>query len=162
VGVEIERKYLIADLGVVAGRNGVRIAQGYLAVDPERTVRVRIVGLHAYLTVKGITSADGTSRHEFEYEIPLSDAEQMLDRLALRPFVEKTRYRVVVGALAWEIDVFVGANEGLVVAEVELPSRSTEIALPEWVGKEVTGDPRYYNANLVLRPYSRWDEPGPG
>ena len=162
MGVEIERKYLVADPGVVGGRTGVRIAQGYLAVDPERTVRVRIAGPHAYLTVKGITSADGTSRDEFEYEIPFHDAEQMLDRVALKPCIEKTRYRVMVGATAWDIDVFGGANRGLVVAEVELPSRSTEVELPEWVGREVTGDPRYYNANLVRRPYSHWNEPGPG
>ncbi len=146
---------------MVAGLNGIRIAQGYLSVDPERTVRVRVAGPHGYLTVKGITSDDGASRAEFEYEIPVREAEQILDLIALKPFVEKTRYRVRAGSLVWEIDVFGGANEGLVVAEVELPSTSTEVELPEWVGPEVTGDPRYYNANLVRRPFSRWNEPGP-
>jgi adenylate cyclase len=86
----------------------------------------------------------------------------MLDRVALKPCIEKTRYRVMVGSTAWDIDVFGGANRGLIVAEVELPSRSTEVELPEWVGGEVTGDPRYYNANLVRRPFSDWNEPRPG
>jgi len=136
--------------------SGVRIRQGYLSVDPERSVRVRVAGPRAFLTVKGIGSESGASRAEFEYEIPLADAEELLDGLALRPQIDKTRYRVVVASLAWEIDVFAGENEGLVVAEVELPSETTAVVAPDWIGREVTGDVRYYNAHLVSDPYRGW------
>lgn len=156
MGIEIERKYLVRDLYVVDGPPGVRIRQGYLSVDPERTVRVRTAGTRAFLTVKGSTSESGASRAEFEYEIPLRDGELMLEGLAIRPLIEKTRYRVTAEGLVWEIDVFAGANEGLVVAEVELPSETTAFELPGWIGEEVTGDTRYYNANLVGYPYQTW------
>ncbi len=158
MGVEIERKYLVRDLSAVAGLPGIRMRQGYLSVDPERTVRVRVAGTRAFLNVKGRTSASGTSRAEFEYEIPVGEAEELLDGLALRPVIEKTRYRVPSGGLVWEIDVFGGENDGLVVAEVELPSDETAVVLPDWIGEEVTGDARYYNANLVSRPYRIWRE----
>ncbi len=156
MGVEIERKYLVRDAAVVAALPGTRMVQGYLSVDPERTVRVRVSGTRACLNVKGSSSASGTSRAEFEYEIPLADAEELLDGLALRPLIQKTRYRIDAGALTWEIDVFAGDNEGLVVAEIELPSESTAVVLPDWVGEEVTGDARYYNASLVSYPYKGW------
>jgi adenylate cyclase len=158
LGVEIERKYLVRDLSVVAGLAGTRMRQGYLSVDPERTVRVRVSGTRASLTVKGSTSEGGASRAEFEYEIPVRDAEDLLDGLAFRPQIEKTRYRVTAGRLVWEIDVFAGENEGLVVAELELPSEATAVAVPGWIGEEVTGDARYYNANLVGHPYKGWDK----
>jgi adenylate cyclase len=157
LGVEIERKFLVHDLSVVAGLVGTEMRQGYLSVDPERTVRVRLSGTRAFLTVKGIPSGSGASRDEYEYEISARDAQEMLDRIAIRPQVEKTRYRVTAGRLVWEIDVFRGENEGLVVAEVELPSEGTAVILPNWIGEEVTGDPRYYNNNLVAHPYSTWD-----
>ncbi len=156
MGIEIERKYLVRDLYVVDGLPGVRIRQGYLSVDPERTVRVRTAGTRTFLTVKGRTSESGASRAEFEYEIPLRDGELMLEGLAIRPLIEKTRYRVTAEGLVWEIDVFAGANEGLVVAEVELSSETTAFELPGWIGEEVTGDTRYYNANLVGYPYQTW------
>lgn len=159
MGVEIERKFLVRDLAVVDGITGTPIRQGYLSVEPERTVRVRISGSSGFLTVKGIASEDGQNRAEFEYEIPVRDAEEMLDGLAVRPLIEKTRYRVPVEGFMWEVDVFAGANEGLVVAEVELPSEATVVALPEWIGEEVTGDARYYNANLVERSYAAWNKP---
>lgn len=162
MGVEIERKYLVRDASVVAGLSGTRMIQGYLSVDPERTVRIRVSGPRAFLNVKGSTSESGTSRAEFEYEIPVQDAEELLAGLALRPQIEKTRYRIDAGSLVWEIDVFAGDNEGLVVAEVELPSEATAVALPDWVGDEVTGDARYYNANLVGHPYKGWGEAPPG
>jgi adenylate cyclase len=158
LGVEIERKFLVHDLSVVAGLVGTQMRQAYLSVDPERTVRVRVSGTRAFLTVKGIPSGSGSRRAEFEYEISARDAEEMLDRIALRPQIEKTRYRVTAGRLVWEIDVFAGQNEGLVVAEVELPSEGTAVILPNWIGPEVTGDPRYYNNNLVAHPYSEWDQ----
>jgi adenylate cyclase len=158
MGVEIERKFLVADRSVVASLAGTTMRQGYLSVDPERTIRVRVAGRRAFVTIKGAPSDSGASRAEFEYEIPVPDAEELLDRLALKPLVEKTRYRVPVGRYVWEIDVFSGDNEGLVVAEVELPSEGAAVMLPHWVGEEVTGDPRYYNASLVSHPYRDWDK----
>ena len=158
MGIEIERKFLVGDASVVDGRLGIPMRQGYLSLDPERTVRVRVSGVRAFVTIKGAPSDSGASRAEYEYEIPVPDAEELLDRLALRPLVEKTRYRVTVGRLVWEIDVFAGDNAGLVVAEVELPSEATALILPDWVGEEVTGDPRYYNASLVSLPFRNWDK----
>ena len=158
MGVEIERKFLVRDTSVVAGLVGTHMRQGYLSVDPERTVRVRISGTRAFLTVKGVPSDSGATRAEFEYEISARDAQEMLDRLTLGPQIEKTRYRLTAGRLVWEIDVFVGDNEGLVVAEVELPSEGMAVILPNWIGEEVTGDARYYNANLVSHPYREWDK----
>lgn len=156
MGIEIERKFLVSDVSVVASMAGTVMRQGYLSVDPERTVRVRVSGRRAFVTIKGAPSESGASRAEYEYEIPVLEAEELLDRLALRPLIEKTRYRVSVGRLVWEIDVFTGENDGLVVAEVELPSEATAVALPDWIGEEVTGDARYYNASLVSRPYRDW------
>jgi adenylate cyclase len=157
LAVEIERKFLVHDISVVAGLAGTEMKQGYLSVDPERTVRVRLSGTRAFLTVKGKPTGSGASRDEYEYEISARDAQEMLDRIAIRPAVEKTRYRVTAGRLVWEIDVFGGENEGLVVAEVELPSEGMAVILPNWIGEEVTGDPRYYNNNLVAHPYKTWD-----
>jgi adenylate cyclase len=158
VGIEIERKFLVSDRSVVVGLAGTEMRQGYLSVDPERTLRVRIAGRRAFVTIKGAPSDSGASRAEYEYEIPVGDAAEMLDRLALRPLVEKTRYRLPVGRLTWEIDVFEGDNEGLVVAEIELPTEAMGVVLPDWIGEEVTGDPRYYNASLVGHPYRDWDK----
>ena len=156
MGTEIERKFLVRDLSVLAGVPGTAFRQGYLSTDPERSVRVRLSGDLAFVTVKGITGPSGTTRAEFEYSIPPEDADAMLDELALRPLIEKTRYRVEDGGRLWEIDVFSGANEGLVVAEVELPTEDAAVEVPAWVGGEVTGDARYYNANLVAHPYRDW------
>lgn len=158
MGIEIERKFLVRDLSIVANLAGTAMRQGYLSVDPERTVRVRVAGPRAFMTIKGAGSESGASRAEYEYEIPAPDAEELLDRLALRPLIEKTRYRLPAGDLVWEIDVFRGDNDGLIVAEIELPSEATEVAMPDWIGDEVTGDPRYYNASLVSHPYRDWDE----
>jgi len=156
VGVEIERKFLVGDRSVVDGIAGIRICQGYLSLDPERTIRVRLAGTRAFLTIKGISSARGTTRAEYEYEIPVNEAEELLDAMALGPLIEKTRYRRTVGRLVWEVDVFEGENQGLVVAEVELPSEGAAVILPDWVGEEVTGDPRYFNASLVMHPFRDW------
>ncbi len=154
MSVEIERKFLVRDRSVLVGSAGARYRQGYLSRDPDRTVRVRLAGDHAFLTVKG--RSDGASRAEFEYEIPAADARSLLD-LCEPPLIDKTRHRIEHAGHTWEVDVFHGANDGLVVAEVELDAPDTPVQLPEWIGKEVTTDPRYYNANLVVRPYRSWD-----
>lgn len=149
---EIERKFLVKDSWQPQSE-GVKIAQGYLSTVPERTVRVRIKGEKGYLTIKGKNT--GISRAEFEYEIPRQDAEELL-AMAEQPILDKTRYLEKQGASLWEIDVFAGENEGLVVAEVELPSEEAVFERPAWLGEEVSGDVRYYNANLIKQPYSLW------
>jgi adenylate cyclase len=156
VSVEIERKFLVRDPSVVEGIVGTPIIQGYLSLDPERTIRVRLAGTRALLTIKGVSSASGTTRAEYDYDIPVAEAEELLESMALTPLIRKTRYRRPVGRLVWEVDVFEGENEGLIIAEVELPSEGAALILPDWIGEEVTGDPRYYNASLVSHPYRDW------
>lgn len=160
MATEIERKFLLADSVTVAdiaarASKSSRIAQGYLASDPQRTVRVRIKGEQGYITVKG--KNDGISRLEFEYPIPLADAKAMLT-LCTAPLIEKTRYIIPQDDLVWEVDVFSGDNEGLIVAEIELPTVDTPFTRPDWVGAEVSGDPRYYNSSLQRAPFSTWSE----
>ncbi len=154
MGTEIERKYLLGSDTWKAGARGKLYRQGYLQAAVERNVRIRIIGDRGYLTVKG--QASGITRLEFEYEIPLADAEGMLDALCLKPLIEKTRYRIEHAGLTWEIDEFAGDNQGLVVAEVELEDEAQEVELPSWVGREVTDDPRYLNSNLVQKPFTTW------
>jgi CYTH domain-containing protein len=154
MGIEIERKYLTASDGWRGLAEGIEYRQGYLSVIKERTVRVRTVGDRGYLTIKGIST--GASRAEYEYEIPVGDTHEMLDELCEHPLIEKRRHRIPYGDLIWEVDEFLGDNQGLVVAEVELTSEDQLIELPDWIGEEVTGDPRYFNSNLVARPYSTW------
>ena len=151
---EIERKFLIKRELWQPQSSGVEIRQGYLSLDPERTVRVRTKGAKGYLTIKG--KNQGISRTELEYEIPYEEACQMLEELCLRPLVEKTRYLEQHGQQLWEIDIFAGDNEGLVVAEAELPSEDTALALPIWIDREVSGEARYYNSNLIKLPYKNW------
>lgn len=153
MGKEIERKFLVAGEDWKYLGEGVSYRQGYLNTRKERVVRVRTMGDRAVLTIKGATK--GATRLEFEYNIPVQDAVQLLD-LCERPLVEKTRYKVPFRGLVWEVDEFHGENEGLMVAECELESEDQEIEKPNWVGDEVTDDPRYYNANLVAHPYSTW------
>ena len=126
----------------------------YLSSVKERTARVRRAGAKGALTVKGVSV--GAARKEYEYEIPPADADEMIDRLCEKPIVEKNRYRIPVGDVTWEVDEFLGINEGLVVAEVELHSEDQSFDKPDWIGEEVTGDPKYFNANLVARPFSTW------
>ncbi|PNU18585.1 adenylate cyclase [Geothermobacter hydrogeniphilus] len=156
MALEIERKFLLRNDTWKVGAEGVAYRQGYLSLDPQRTVRVRIAGDRAFLTIKGATR--GCARSEYEYPIPLQQARQMLDELCLRPQIEKTRYRVPHAGLIWEIDEFHGANEGLVLAEVELDRPDQPVVLPDWVGEEVTGDERYYNACLSRTPFSSWPQ----
>lgn len=158
MGMEIERKFLVTDESWRAGAHGTAYAQGYLARGSGRTVRVRIAGGEAWLTVKGPVS--GFSREEFEYPIPLQDAHRML-RLCEGPIIEKERYRIPFGKHLWEVDEFHGENAGLVIAEVELSDANEEPSLPPWIGLEVTGQPRYYNSNLTHHPYREWGPPSP-
>ena len=151
---EIERKFLVVGEEWRRTASGRRYRQGYLSTDPSRAVRVRTVGDHGFLTIKGATR--GATRDEYEYAIPVAEAQAMLDRLCLRPLIEKVRYAIPFQGRIWEVDEFLGENAGLVMAEVELEREGQEIAIPAWIGEEVTDDPRYYNANLVRNPFCRW------
>jgi len=154
MAMEIERKYIV-DAGKWHPEDaGLNVVQGYLPASGKTAVRVRIAGENAWLCLKGVNQ--GPVRSEFEYPIPVSDARQMLDELCVRPFIEKTRHYVSHAGATWEVDVFYGENTGLIIAEIELISEDQEIILPHWIKDEVTYDPRYYNANLVLKPFRRW------
>jgi adenylate cyclase len=152
MAMEIERKFLLKE-GVWPRGTAMKCCQGFLSSAKERTVRVRTVNNKGYLTIKGI--AVGASRPEFEYEIPYQDALELLD-ICEKPLIEKNRYRIEEGGLVWEIDEFFGENQGLIIAELELESEDQEFEKPDWVGEEVTGDPRYYNANLIKNPFTKW------
>ena len=154
MGTEIERKFLVTDDTWRGQGTATPFRQGYLSTVKERTVRVRAAGDEGTLTIKGITV--GASRTEFEYPIPVEDAHVMLDELCEQPIIEKTRHVMDVDGTTWEIDEFAGVNEGLVVAEVELDSPDEQFTSPDWLGDEVTDDPRYFNANLIAHPYSEW------
>ena len=151
---EIERKFLVTSDAWRRNATGTHYRQGFLSTEPARTVRVRIAGDRGTLTIKGKTV--GATRDEFEYDIPREQAEQLLDTLCLRPLIEKVRYVLREGAHIWEVDVFEGENAGLVVAEIELEREDEEFERPGWLGREVTDDPRYFNANLVQAPYRNW------
>jgi adenylate cyclase len=155
MGREIERKFLVnGQQWRQEALHSSFLRQGYLSVDPQRTVRVRLDGEEGFLTIKGVTT--GASRAEFEYPLPAAEAHELLADLCLRPLIEKTRFRLHHAGLLWEIDEFTGDNKGLVVAEVELQREDQSIALPEWAGEEVTGDHRYHNSSLIANPYSNW------
>ncbi len=153
--LEIERKYTVINDAWRSQAIGNHCVQGYLSLDPERTVRVRRVADQAWLTIKG--RSRGMVRSEYEYPIPPEHAGELLG-MCLQPLIEKTRYRVMHAGLTWEVDVFSGDNAGLVIAEIELESASQIPELPAWVGEEVTDDVRYYNASLVRHPYRQWHE----
>jgi len=153
---EIERKYLVQVDAWVPQGEGIHFKQGYLNSQKERVVRVRIEGTKAKLTIKGITT--GVTRSEFEYALPVEDAAILLDNLCEQPLIDKHRHKEVHGGKTWEIDVFHGENEGLVVAEVELGSEDEKIELPAFVTKEVSSDPRYFNSNLLKNPFKNWDK----
>jgi adenylate cyclase len=154
---EIERKFLIKSGLWKPVTPGVACRQGYLSSVNERVVRVRMAGDKAFLTIKGITQS--LSRLEFEYLISMADAAAMLDQLCECPLIEKTRYQQTVGGHLWEIDVFHGDNDGLVVAEIELSSETENFERPYWVAEEVSGDPRYFNNNLAVNPFKTWRSP---
>lgn len=152
MAIEIERKFLVSGTGWRTDRPQ-RLRQGYLNFDPQRTVRVRTDLEHAFLTVKGVTT--GASRSEFEYPVPPRDAEQLLALCAGAP-IEKLRHIQIFAGMRWEIDEYVGANAGLVVAEIELDSEDQPFTRPAWVGEEVTRNPRYFNSNLARQPWPTW------
>jgi len=157
MGVEIERKFLVEGDAWRTLGEPVLVRQGYLTSDPLRTVRVRIYGDEGFLTIK--SKSEGASRGEWEYPIPLQDASELLDRLCERPLVEKYRRRIAHAGFTWEVDEFLGANAGLVVAEIELGSEDEAFRKPDWIGREVTGDARYFNSRLISHPYSQWKDP---
>ncbi len=160
MGIEIERKFLVSGDGWRGDWPATSIRQGYLTTDPDRVVRARIAGESAFLTLKGRPVDTGArSRLEFEYPIPVADAEVILDQLCLKPLIEKIRRRVVVRGVTWEVDEFQGENAGLVLAEVELDHPEARIDLPDWIGEEVTADPRYQNVYLARHPFSQWQMP---
>ena len=154
MGVEIERKFLLQGDAWRALGQPVLLRQGYLSSAPERVVRVRVEGGQAVLTIKG--RSEGATRGEWEYPIPLADAEHFLERLCEQPIIEKYRRRIEFDGMTWEIDEFLGANAGLLVAEIELTSEEQAFPRPDWIAAEVTHDARYYNANLIRQPFSSW------
>lgn len=155
MGIEIERKFLVTGDGWRRQASAqTRFSQGYLSRDPARTVRVRVAGKAAFLTIKGATR--GATRAEFEYDVPLADAQALL-AMCDGPVVEKIRHLCPHEGMTWEVDEFLGANAGLVVAEIELESESQPFDRPAWLGDEVTGDARYVNANLAVSPFTAWE-----
>ena len=154
MGVEIERKFLLAGDEWRGLGEPVLLRQGYLSSQPDRVVRVRIEGERATMTIKGRSS--GATRGEWEYEIPLPDANELLDQLCEKPIIEKYRRRIPFAGLIWDVDEFLGANKGLMFAEVELESEGQQFDKPTWIGDEVTDDPRYYNSSLIRLPFSQW------
>ncbi|MBU1192312.1 MAG: CYTH domain-containing protein [Gammaproteobacteria bacterium] len=160
MAIEIERKFLVLnDNWREAAEAGQQLKQGYLSrvtgdAGVRSSVRVRTDGVRAFLNIKSATL--GIRRTEYEYPLPLVDAEEMLANLCVGAVVEKTRYHVPVGAHVWEIDVFAGANAGLIVAEIELNDEAESFVRPDWLGAEVSADPRYYNVCLADHPYSSW------
>ena len=154
MGKEIERKFLVNGNDYRSQGTAVHLRQGFLSTARERVVRIRIAGSKAFLTVKGIST--GATRAEFEYGIPLEDARFMLDNLCEKPIIDKHRFTIPFRGFTWEVDEFHGENEGLVVAEIELPSEDAVFEKPDWIGEEVTHDPRYYNSNLVKNPFKDW------
>jgi adenylate cyclase len=155
MGKEIERKFLVKGDSWRSLAEGVPYRQGYLNTEKLRTVRVRTVGSEGFLTIKGITV--GATRLEYEYKIPAGDANEILTGLCEKPLIEKNRYTIPQGEFNWEIDEFFGDNEGLIVAEIELKEEKQAFERPEWIGEEVTGDPRYFNSNLTAHPFTKWD-----
>ena len=156
--IEIERKFLVTSEAFKAeAHSEIKIIQGFLTVDPERTVRIRIKGEQGFLTIKGISNEAGTTRFEWEKEIPVSEAASLL-KLCLPGIIDKVRYEVKLEDHLFEIDIFEGDNEGLIVAEIELSSVNETYPKPDWLGEEVTGDLRYYNSQLSEQPYKTWNK----
>ena len=154
MGIEIERKFLVSGEAWREMGKPTLLRQGYLSLDPDRTVRVRIEDGGAVLTIKG--RSEGATRLEWEYPIPLADATELLDRLCQQPLVEKYRRRIEFDGNIWEVDEFLGANAGLVVAEIELSSEEQAFEKPDWIGLDVTHDRRYFNSSLIRQPFSGW------
>lgn len=156
MGKEIERKYLVHEDAAWRTLPGTIYRQGYLSTVKERTVRVRTIGDKGFLTIKGVTV--GATRLEYEYEIPVDDADELLNELCETPLIEKQRRLLEFDGMIWEVDEFFGDNSGLILAEIELENEEQSFAIPDWIAEEVTDDIRYFNANLVSYPYSQWPE----
>ncbi len=154
--IEIERKFLVAsELYKQEAKKSTLIIQGFLNTDPERTVRVRIKGKLAFITVKGIGNASGTTRFEWEKEIPVTEAEALIN-ICDKGVIKKTRYEIPSGNHIIEVDEFFEENKGLTIAEIELSTENETFIKPNWLGKEVTGDARYYNSQLSKNPFKNW------
>lgn len=151
---EIERKFLVVGNAWRNLASAKHLCQGYLSTAKERTVRIRICDDKAWITIKSTNR--GITRTEFEYSIPVADARHMLTHMAEQPIIEKYRYRIPLNGLIWEIDEFLGVNQGLIVAEVELNHTDEHIIFPDWIGQEVSDDPKYFNNNLVRKPFTSW------
>jgi adenylate cyclase len=160
MGIEIERKFLVVSDEWKKNAKGVEYIQGYMPVDKGPTVRVRLAGGEGFLTIKSPRFEDGISRSEFEYQIPKADAVEMLKTLCLPQKIEKTRYKIPYEGLVWEVDVFHGANQGLTIAEVEMPRADYPVIIPPWIGADVSDDKRYHNSQLAKLPYNSplWDK----
>ena len=154
MAIEIERKFLVKGDRWREQATGTVYRQGYIGTNSGTTVRVRLAGDRGYITIKG--KSVGISRAEYEYPIPAEDAREMLDNLCDRPLIEKTRYKIELSGLTWEIDEFAGENQGLIVAEVEITDENQTVELPEWIEREVSDDSRYFNANLAKHPFKQW------
>ncbi len=152
---EIECKFLIKNTAFLKGKTGIRITQEYLSTDKERTVRARIKGEKGFITIKGKSNDSGLSRYEWEKEIDLQEAQELL-KLCLPGVIDKTRYEIIIENHTWEIDIFHGENNGLLLAEIELQSETEQFSKPEWLDKEVTGDVRYYNSYISENPFCSW------
>ena len=154
MAIEIERKFLVKKNSWTRPNEGTLYIQGYLSSSPETTVRIRIAGKIGFITIKGKTT--GFSREEFEYEIPVEDAEILLKKCKNAP-LKKIRYKVLLNGTLWEIDEFLEENSGLLMAEVELPDEKASFFRPEWLGKEVTDDKRYHNSHIAQHPFKTWE-----
>lgn len=157
MGFEIERKYLVEKLQIdriIKERKGADIVQGYLNLDPARSLRVRLKNQKAFITIKG--KSDGIKRVEFEYEIPFEEGVEMMKLSTHDPIIKK-RYEILHEGFVWEVDIFEGENKGLIVAEIELPNEQTHFSKPVWIKEEVSEDDRYYNLALYQNPYSNWE-----
>lgn len=155
MGIEIERKFLVKNETFKDLAQAEIYHQGFLSTNKERVVRVRISSAHkAWLTIKGLSQ--GVSRPEYEYAIPVTDAEFILNNLCKKPTIVKKRYHIPIGKMIWEVDEFLNENEGLVLAEIELSNEQQVFEIPEWIGKEVTGEKKYYNVFLIKHPYKTW------
>ncbi|MDR0431294.1 MAG: CYTH domain-containing protein [Tannerellaceae bacterium] len=157
MAIETERKFTVTGDFLKDVTHSKRITQGYICADQGRTVRVRIAGNEAFLTIKGPSDEKFWSRYEFEQKIPLADGEELI-KLCVSGMIDKIRHYVTVGNHTWEIDVFHGDNEGLIIAEIELESENETFETPAWVGREVTADRRYYNSMLSQMPYCKWKQ----
>lgn len=154
MALEIERKFLVIGNDWKNLAKGILYRQGYLNVNKNRTVRVRIIDQKGILTIKG--KSIGATRLEYEYEIPVTDAQEMLDRLCEKPIIEKYRYTIPFQGFFWEVDDFLGDNKGLIVAEIELKAENQVFSQPDWIGQEVTGETKYYNSSLTKKPFKEW------